>query len=148
MHLCIPQTERMNPFPTRRSAHSVSFRAERSGVEESSHLDSALQTFGAKIPPCGYAQDDTGKRIATPVCALVRNDRVGGSALMKKAGNAFALPASMNINYNLALRKGTFLLPCVLKFNFFHRANHADLIGIFFNIDSLIPYIISPVSRT
>ena len=55
MHLCIPQTERMNPFPTQRSAKSVSFRAERSGAEESSHLDSALQTFGAKIPPRGCA---------------------------------------------------------------------------------------------
>ena len=55
MHLCIPQTERMNPFPTQRSAKSVSFRAERSGAEESSHLDSALQTFMAKIPLRGCA---------------------------------------------------------------------------------------------
>ena len=42
--------ERMNPFPTRRSAKPVSFQAERSGVEESSHLDSAFPTFRAKIP--------------------------------------------------------------------------------------------------
>ena len=54
-------------------------------------------------------RDDVGdgKRIATPVCALVRNDRVSVSVSTKKGRERNRAPRPVAVNYVLMLRQRT-----------------------------------------